>query len=35
LSTADSLEAAVELAEGCPILLSGAGIEFGETFDVK
>ncbi|MEP6816486.1 MAG: hypothetical protein ABI873_13135 [Marmoricola sp.] len=31
---ADGLDAAVELAKGCPILLSGGSIEVGETFDV-
>ena len=34
LITADSLDAAIELAKGCPILLSGGSIEVGETFDV-
>jgi hypothetical protein len=31
---ADSLEKAVELAKGCPVLLGGATIEVAETFDV-
>jgi hypothetical protein len=31
---ADSLEAAVALTAGCPILSSGGSIEVGETFDV-
>ena len=32
--TADHLEAAVELAKGCPILVGGGSVEVGETFDV-
>src|SRR5437879_3245492 len=31
---ADSLEAAIKLAQGCPVLQSGASIEVCETFDV-
>jgi hypothetical protein len=31
---ADSLDAAVELVKGCPILQSGGSVEVGETFDV-
>ena len=31
---ADSIDAAVELAKGCPILDSGGSVEVGETFDV-
>jgi hypothetical protein len=34
LITADSLDAAVELAKGCPILLSGGSIEVGETIEM-
>lgn len=30
---ADSLQAAVKLAQGCPILKSGGTVEVGETFD--
>lgn len=33
LVTADSLQAAVELARGCPILQTGGHVEVGETFD--
>ncbi len=29
---ADSLEAAVALAKGCPVLLGGASVEVAETF---
>ena len=31
---ADSLDSAVALAKGCPVLLGGATIEVAETFDV-
>lgn len=31
---ADSLEAAVELAKGCPVLAGGASIQVAETVDV-
>lgn len=31
---AESLAEALELAEGCPILLSGGSIEVGETIDM-
>jgi len=31
---ADSIDRAVELAKGCPVLLGGASIEVAETFDV-
>lgn len=31
--TADSLDAAVALAKGCPVLQSGAAIEVAETFN--
>jgi len=34
LIAADTIEAAIELAKGCPILLSGGRIEVGETFEV-
>jgi len=33
LVKADSLQAAVELARGCPILQAGGHVEVGETFD--
>jgi len=33
LVTADSLQAAVELARACPILQTGGHVEVGETFD--
>ncbi len=32
--TADSLEAAVALVAGCPILASGGSVEIGETVDL-
>ena len=32
--SADSLDAAVEVAKGCPVLAGGASIEVIETFDV-
>jgi hypothetical protein len=32
--SADSLDAAVELAKGCPVVLGGASIEVCETFAV-
>jgi hypothetical protein len=32
--SADSLEAAVTLARGCPVLAGGASVEVIETFDV-
>jgi hypothetical protein len=32
--TADSLDAAVELAKGCPVLMGGASVEVHETFEV-
>jgi hypothetical protein len=32
--TADSLEAAVAIAKGCPILAQGGGVEVGEVFDL-
>lgn len=32
--TADNLDAAIELAKGCPILLSGGSIEVGETIEM-
>ena len=31
---ADSIDNAVELAKGCPVLLSGGSVEVAETFDV-
>jgi hypothetical protein len=31
---ADSLDAAVALAKGCPVLLGGAAVEVAETFEV-
>jgi len=31
---ADSLERAVELSKGCPVLQGGATVEVAETFDV-
>ena len=31
---ADSLDKAVDLAKGCPVLQGGASIEVAETFDV-
>ena len=34
LLEADSMEAAVALAKGCPVLQGGASIEVAETFDV-
>jgi hypothetical protein len=34
LITADGIDAAVELAKGCPVLASGGSIEVAETFDV-
>jgi hypothetical protein len=34
LLEADSLDAAVALAKGCPVLQGGASIEVAETFDV-
>ena len=34
LITADNLDAAIELAKGCPILLSGGSIEVGETIEM-
>ena len=34
LIEADSLDAAVELAKGCPVLGGGATIEVAETFNV-
>lgn len=34
LIQADSLDAAVTLARGCPVLEGGASIEVAETFDV-
>ena len=33
LVKADSLDAAIELARGCPILQSGGHVEVGVTFD--
>ncbi len=32
--TADSLDAAAELAKGCPVLTAGGSVEVYETFDV-
>jgi len=32
--SADSLDAATELATGCPVLTNGGGVEIYETFDV-
>jgi hypothetical protein len=32
--TADSLDAAADLAKGCPVLAAGGGVEVYETFDV-
>lgn len=32
--TADSLDAAIELARGCPVLQGGAAIDVSETFEV-
>jgi hypothetical protein len=34
LITADSLDAAVALAKGCPVLGGGSSVEVAETFDV-
>ena len=34
LITADNLDAAIELAKGCPILLSGGSIEVGEIIEM-
>lgn len=34
LITAESLDAAIELSKGCPILLSGGSIEIGETIEM-
>jgi hypothetical protein len=34
LLEADSMDVAVALAKGCPVLQSGASIEVAETFDV-
>jgi hypothetical protein len=34
LISADGIDAAVELAKGCPVLASGGSIEVAETFDV-
>ena len=34
LITADSLDAAVTMAKGCPVLMSGGSVEVCETFDV-
>jgi len=34
LVTADSLDAAAELAKGCPVLTNGGAVEVYETFDV-
>jgi hypothetical protein len=34
LLEADSMDAAVALAKGCPVLQGGASIEVAETFDV-
>ena len=34
LLEAESLDAAVTIAKGCPVLLGGATIEVAETFDV-
>jgi hypothetical protein len=34
LITADSLDAAVEMAKGCPVLQGGATVEVHETFAV-
>ena len=34
LINADGIDAAVELAKGCPVLASGGSIEVAETFDV-
>jgi hypothetical protein len=34
LIEADNLDAAVELAKGCPVLQGGASIEVAETFNV-
>jgi hypothetical protein len=34
LLDAETLDAAIDLAKGCPILLSGGSIEVGETFEV-
>jgi hypothetical protein len=32
--SADSMDAAVDLSKGCPILASGGSVEVGETFKV-
>ena len=34
LIEAENMDAAVTLAQGCPVLLGGASIEVAETFDV-
>lgn len=34
LVSADSLDAAAELAKGCPVLTNGGSVEVYETFDV-
>jgi hypothetical protein len=34
LVNADSLDAAAELAKGCPVLTNGGAVEVYETFDV-
>jgi len=34
LIEAENIDAAVELAKGCPVLQGGASIEVAETFDV-
>jgi hypothetical protein len=34
LITADSIDAAVAAAQGCPVLASGGSVEVAETFDV-
>jgi hypothetical protein len=34
LVTADSLDAAVDMAKGSPVLQSGGTVEIGETFEV-
>ena len=33
--TADSIDAAVNMAKGCPIIKSGGSIEVAETFEVQ